>query len=94
MERAIITAAEPMLRAFADTAQTLLERDMPIIINVPEAPPAVVNVAAPIIHVAAPQVNVEALLPPAQVNGPKTSTQRVERSSDGEILQTVTTHAY
>ena len=94
MERAIITAAEPMLRAFADTAQTLLERDMPIIVNVPEAPAPVVNVAAPVIHVAAPQVNVEALLPPAQVNGPKTSTQRVERSPDGEILQTVTTHAY
>ena len=94
MERAIITAAEPMLRAFADTAQSLLEREMPIIINLPEAPPAVVNVAAPIIHVAAPQVNVEALLPAAQVNGPKTSTQKVERSADGEILQTVTTHAY
>ncbi len=94
MERAITAAAAPIVRQFADTANTLLERDMPIIVNVPEAPAPVVNVAAPIIHVAAPQVNVEALLPAAQVNGPKTSTQRVERSSDGEILQTVTTHSY
>jgi hypothetical protein len=84
------------VRQFADTAHSLLERDMPIIINVPEQAAPVVNVAAPVVNIAPANITVEATVPEATVvvNGPRSSTQTVERAADGEILQTVTTHTY
>ena len=96
MERAILQAAEPIVRQFADTAHSLLERDMPIIINVPEQAAPVVHVAAPVVNIAPASITVEATVPEATVvvNGPRSSTQKVERAADGEILQTVTTHSY
>lgn len=96
MERAIMQAADPIVRQFADTAHSLLERDMPIIINVPDQAAPVVNVAAPVVNIAPANITVEATVPEATVvvNGPRSSTQVVERTADGEILQTVTTHTY
>jgi lambda family phage portal protein len=89
MERAISVAAAPYFSQFEATARAVMDRDMPIIVNVPEAPPAQVTV-----NVAAPQVNFEATLPPATVimNHPKTAVQVVERDANDEIIRTVTAY--
>ena len=89
MERAISVAAAPYFEQFEATARAVMDRDMPIIVNVPEAPPAQVTV-----NVAAPQVNFEATLPPATVvmNHPKTAVQVVERDANDEIIRTVTAY--
>ena len=52
--------------------------------------------AAPVVNIAPASITVEATVPEATVvvNGPRSSTQKVERAADGEILQTVTTHSY
>lgn len=95
MNAAIAQAATPFFQQFEATAAKVMERDMQININVPEQAPPVIHFA-PVTHVDAPQVRFEASVPQASivVNGPRSSTQRVERDSDGEILQTVTTHDY
>jgi hypothetical protein len=68
---------------------TKVVADMPIIINVPAQP-------APVVNVAAPEITVEAIMPPAQVivNGPKSSEQKIKRSDSGDLLSTVITHTY
>ena len=83
-----------MERAMQQAVDTLIERnrDMPIVVNVPQQAPPVVNVPAPVVHVN-PAFTVQAQVPQAAVvvNTPSRSVQRVERDADGEIVQTVTT---
>lgn len=87
-------ALDSALQTMADTHAAKIKafaNELPITINVPTQPVPDVNV-----HLPAPNVVFEATVPPATVvmNGPKSSTQKVERDKDGEILQTTTTFVY
>lgn len=68
---------------------TKVVADMPIIINVPQQ-------AAPIVHVAAPQLTLEANIPQPQVivQGPKSSEQVVNRNEAGDMVSTTINHKY
>jgi HK97 family phage portal protein len=94
IERSVKGAIDTMSQAHADHIKAIAS-EMPITINMPEQPAPVVNVH-PSITVDAPAVHFEATVPAAQVvmSGPKSSTQKVDRDADGEILQTTTTHNY
>lgn len=88
---------EGQMRGLVSTMQAHIKEvanEMPIVINVPEAPAPVVtvNVPAQTINVAAPQVAFEATVPPAQVvvQHPSRAVQTVKRDAADEIVSTVT----
>lgn len=91
MDRAITQAAAPFFQQFEASARSLLERDMPIIVNVPEGPAPQVTV-----NVAAPVVTLEATVPQASVivnnTHPSRAVQVVERDANDEITRTITTY--
>jgi len=96
IERSVKSALETMADSYAEKVKSIAN-DMPININVKSAdqPAPIVNIH-PAITVNSPDVTFEATIPAAQVviNGPKSSVQKVERDSNDEIVQTVTTHNY
>ena len=90
IERHLKAALEALATAHAEHIKTVAS-EMPITIHVPPQP-------APDVHVTVQpaEVHFEATVPPATVviNGPKSSTQKVERDAEGEILQTTTSFVY
>jgi lambda family phage portal protein len=91
MQTAMLKAAAPFFEQFEATATAVMEREMQVNIQVPEQPAPNVTV-----NVAAPNVNVEAVVPEAQVivnnNHPARAVQTVERNNMDEIVRTTTTY--
>lgn len=88
---------EAQMRGLVGTMQAHIKEvanEMPIVVNVPQqaAPVVTVNVPEQTINVAAPVVNLDATVPPAQVvvQHPTKAVQTVKRDSADEIVSTVT----